>query len=65
MSAVSRKDYEAVASALRELGKDAKHYPGDAIHNRYCEAIADALKEFSPAFKVERFLAASGHSHYI
>lgn len=59
---MSRKDFEAIAAALKgSLPSDAEP-DGDLAfqHVNCCEAVADALANANPRFDRGRFLEACG-----
>jgi hypothetical protein len=57
---MTRKDFEAVAAALREASQEACTPEQRETHRECCRCVARALVGANPRFDMARFLAASG-----
>ncbi len=57
---MSRKDYQAIADAIRPAVAASKAYSGEEMAKIVAERIATALQEDNPRFKREVFMKACG-----
>lgn len=56
---MSRKDYVAIAAAIREAVRFTEVDPDDVVVMQITQNIANVLEDENPNFNRERFLAAA------